>query len=313
MDDPDLRQLRAFVTVAEQRHFGRAAEQLAITQQAASKRIAALERELGVRLLERGPAAVQLTDAGQQLLAPARAALAAGQAVVAAVRQRSAPARLDVWGHLYEPLRTVREALAAGPGPTVEVGPARDLDAVAAALVRGESAAGFGRHQPGAERELAHRLVRLEPLDAVLPADHPLARAERLRPADLAALRLVLPADPARLDFLARFGEHFGVPLLPGEANLGLAHLLDRVRAVPDGCTLLPAELPLAVPPGLAVRPLADPVPLYAWSLVWHRERPHPAVPALLRAFADRGRDRRWLEYRPDRDWLPGADARELA
>ncbi|MFE2349888.1 LysR family transcriptional regulator [Kitasatospora cineracea] len=313
MDDPDLRQLRAFVAVAEQRHFGRAAEQLAITQQAASKRIAALERELGVQLLDRGPAAVQLTDAGRRLLDPARAALAAGQAALAAVRQRAAPARLDVWGHLFEPLRTVRDALAAAPGLTVEVGPARDLDAVAAALVRGESAAGFGRHQPCAGGELAHRLVRLEPVDAVLPADHPLARADRLRPADLAALRLVLPADPARLDFLARFGAHFGVPLLPGEANLGLAHLLDRVRAVPDGCTLLPAELPLAVPPGLTVRPLVDPVPLYAWSLVWHRERPHPAVPALLRAFAERGRERRWLEYRPDRDWLPGADARDLA
>ncbi|WP_033215726.1 LysR family transcriptional regulator [Kitasatospora phosalacinea] len=313
MDDPDPRQLRAFVAVAEQRHFGRAAEQLAISQQAASKRIAALERELGVRLLERGPAAVRLTDAGRRLLGPARAALAAGQAAVAAVRQRAEPARLDVWGHLYEPLRTVREVLAVATGPTVEVGPARDFGAVAGALARGEIAAGFGRHQPGAERESAHRLVRLEPVDVVLPAAHPLARADRLRPADLAALRLVLPADPARLDFLARFGERFGVPLLPGEANLGLAHLLERVRDLPDGCTLLPAELPLAAPPGLAVRPLVDPVPLYAWSLVWHRERPHPAVPALLRAFAERGRDRRWLEYRPDRDWLPGADARDLA
>ncbi|BAJ28606.1 MULTISPECIES: LysR family transcriptional regulator [Kitasatospora] len=313
MDDPDLRQLRAFVAVAEQRHFGRAAEQLAISQQAASKRIAALEGELGVRLLDRGPAYVRLTDAGQRLLAPARAALAAGRAAVAAVRQQAAPARLDVWGHLFEPLRTVREVLSGISGLTVEVGAARDLDAVAAALSRGESAAGFGRHQPGSGRELAHRLVRLEPVDAVLPAAHPLARADRLRPADLAALRLVLPAAPARLDFLARFGERFGVPLLPGDANLGLAHLLDRVRALPDGCTLLPAELPLAVPPGLVVRPLADPVPLYAWSLVWHRERPHPAVPALLRAFAERGRDRRWLEYRPGRDWLPGADADELA
>ncbi|WP_368662681.1 LysR family transcriptional regulator [Kitasatospora sp. NA04385] len=181
MDDPDLRQLRAFVTVAEQRHFGRAAERLAISQQAASKRIAALERELGVRLLERGPAAVRLTEAGQQLLAPARAALAAGQAAVAAVRQRSAPARLDVWGHLYEPLRTVREVLAAAPGLTVEVGPARDLGAVAGALAWRERR----RVRPppaGRRAESAHRLVRLEPVDVVLPAGHPLARADRLRP-----------------------------------------------------------------------------------------------------------------------------------
>ncbi|MFJ1794852.1 LysR family transcriptional regulator [Kitasatospora griseola] len=311
--DPDLGQLRAFVTVADQRHFGRAAQQLAITQQALSKRIARLEQELDTRLLDRGPAAVRLTAAGERLLDPARTALAAGQAALAAVRRLAEPARLDVWGHLFEPLRTVREVLAAATGLTIEVGPARDLAAVAAALDRGESAAGFGRHHTGPDGQLAHRLVRLEPVDAVLPAAHPLARVETLRPADLAALRLVLPADPARLDFLARFAERFAVPLLPGDANLGLDHLLERVRTVPDGCTLLPAELPLAVPPGLVVRPLADPVPLYAWSLVWHRERPHPAIPALLRAFADRGRDRRWLEYRPGRDWLPETDARDLA
>ncbi|GGQ81727.1 LysR family transcriptional regulator [Kitasatospora griseola] len=311
--DPDLGQLRAFVTVADQRHFGRAAQQLAISQQALSKRIARLEQELDTRLLDRGPAAVRLTAAGERLLDPARTALAAGQAALAAVRRPAEPARLDVWGHLFEPLRTVREVLATAPESTIEVGPARDLAAVAAALDRGESAAGFGRHHTGPDGQLAHRLVRLEPVDAVLPAAHPLARAETLRPADLAALRLVLPADPARLDFLTRFAERFAVPLLPGDANLGLDHLLERVRTVPDGCTLLPAELPLAVPPGLVVRPLADPVPLYAWSLVWHRERPHPAVPALLRAFADRGRDRRWLEYRPGRDWLPETDVRDLA
>ncbi|MEV7121368.1 LysR family transcriptional regulator [Kitasatospora griseola] len=311
--DPDLGQLRAFVTVADQRHFGRAAQQLAISQQALSKRIARLEQELDTRLLDRGPAAVRLTAAGERLLDPARTALAAGQAALAAVRRPAERARLDVWGHLFEPLRTVREVLATAPESTIEVGPARDLAAVAAALDRGESAAGFGRHHTGPDGQLAHRLVRLEPVDAVLPAAHPLARAETLRPADLAALRLVLPADPARLDFLTRFAERFAVPLLPGDANLGLDHLLERVRTVPDGCTLLPAELPLAVPPGLVVRPLADPVPLYAWSLVWHRERPHPAVPALLRAFADRGRDRRWLEYRPGRDWLPETDVRDLA
>ncbi|MEV4560671.1 LysR family transcriptional regulator [Kitasatospora sp. NPDC049285] len=315
--DPDLAQLRAFVTVAEQLHFRRAAEQLAISQQGVSKRIAALERELGVRLVDRGRSAVGLTEAGRRFLEPARAALAAGRAAVAAAREGVGPARLDVWGHLFEPLRTVREVLGGDGGLPVEVGPGRDLAGVAEAVERGEAAAGFGRFHPPAEgagppARLAHRLVRLEPVDVVLPAGHPLARQAQVRPADLAALRLVLPAAPARLDFLARFAERFGVPVLPGEANLGLAHLLDRVRAAPEACTLLPAELPLAASPGLVVRPLADPVPLYAWSLVWHRDRPHPAVPALLRAFADRGRERRWLEYRPGRDWLPETDAREL-
>jgi len=314
--DLDLAQVRAFVATAEQRHFRRAAESLAITQQGLSKRVARLEEVLGARLFERGGGSVELTDAGRRFLAPARAALAAGKVAVDAVRADGAPIRLDMWGHLFAPLRTVREVLDADGGPQVEVGPGRDLPGAAAALVRGEIGAGFGRyHRWGDETEervLAHRLVRLEPVDAVLPAGHPLAAEGSLRPTQLGALRLVPPATAARLDFLGRFAEQFGIALLPGEANLGLDYLLERVRTVPDGFTLLPAELPLAPGSGLVVVPLVDPTPLYAWSLVWHRERPHPGVAGLLRAFAEVGRSRRWLEYRPGQDWLPEADAAEV-
>ncbi|WP_042387877.1 LysR family transcriptional regulator [Streptacidiphilus melanogenes] len=325
MDDLDLAQVRAFVAAAEQLHFRRAAEALSLTQQGLSKRIARLEEGFGVRLFDRDRGGVELTAAGARFLTPARAALAAGSAAVAAVRADGRPLRLDVWGHLFEPLRTVREAVAAaGDQVTVEVGQGRDLPGVAAALARGEIGAGFGRFHPAAdasdgapERALAHRLVRLEPVDAVLRADHPLARAGQVRPGQvrpgqLAALRLVLPAAAGRLDFLARFAEQFGVPVLEGGANLGLDHLLRRVRATEDGFTLLPSELPLEPGSELAVVPLADPTPLYAWSLVWHQHRPDPGVPALLRAFAETGRPRRWLEYRPGRDWLPEADRREM-
>ncbi|WP_042427622.1 LysR family transcriptional regulator [Streptacidiphilus anmyonensis] len=320
MDDLDLAQVRAFVAVAEHLHFRRAAEALALTQQGLSKRVARLEERLGVRLFDRDRGGVALSAAGTRFLEPARAALAAGSAAVAAVRAHGRPLRLDVWGHLFEPLRTVREAVAAaGDRVAVEVGPGRDLPGVAAALARGEIGAGFGRFHPAAdapdgapERALAHRLVRLEPVDAVLRADHPLARAGQVRPDQLAALRLVLPAAAGRLDFLARFAEQFGVPVLEGGANLGLDHLLQRVRATGDGFVLLPSELPLEPGPDLVVVPLVDPTPLYAWSLVWHHDRPDPGLPALLRAFAESGRPRRWLEYRPDRDWLPEADRREV-
>ncbi|WP_406089616.1 LysR family transcriptional regulator [Kitasatospora purpeofusca] len=328
--DLDLAQVRAFLATAEHLHFRRAAESLALTQQGLSKRIAGLERELGVRLFDRGRAAVELTAAGRRFLGPAREALAAGEAAVAAVREAVPPLRLDVWGHLFAPLRTVREALDAAPGPAVEVGSVRDLAAAAAALARGETAAGFGRYHhhgvSGADggsaaagpdgtdgRALAHRLVRLEPVDAVLRADHPLAARPFLRPAELAALRLVPPAAPGRLEFLSRFVERFGSRLLPGEANLGLDHLLERVRTVPDGFTLLPAELPVDPGAGLRAVPLVEPTPLYAWSLVWHRDRPHPGLPSLLAAFAEAGVARRWLEYRPERDWLPEADVQAAA
>jgi DNA-binding transcriptional LysR family regulator len=76
---PDLRQLRAFVAVAEERNFTRAAERLHMAQQAVSKSVRGLERELGVELLERTTREVRLTPAGEELLASGGEALRAAE------------------------------------------------------------------------------------------------------------------------------------------------------------------------------------------------------------------------------------------
>jgi DNA-binding transcriptional LysR family regulator len=68
----ELRQLRAFVEVADQRHFGHAAKRLRLTQPALTQRIQALERELGSHLLERNARGVRLAPAGTLLLPHAR-------------------------------------------------------------------------------------------------------------------------------------------------------------------------------------------------------------------------------------------------
>ncbi len=70
-----------FVTVAEELHFGRAAQRLSIVQSAVSQQITRLERELGVRLLERTSRRVRLTPAGERVLATARETLAAAARV----------------------------------------------------------------------------------------------------------------------------------------------------------------------------------------------------------------------------------------
>jgi DNA-binding transcriptional LysR family regulator len=74
---PDLRQLRVFVAVAEELNFTRAAARLHMAQQAVSKSVAQLERELGVELLERTTREVRLTEAGEALLDDAPPAIAA--------------------------------------------------------------------------------------------------------------------------------------------------------------------------------------------------------------------------------------------
>src|SRR5919108_999448 len=86
----DPRLLRPFVVLAEELHFGRAAERLHITQPALSQQIARLERQVGIRLLDRTPHRVDLSDAGRAVLAPAREAIRAADAAAAAARAHAA-------------------------------------------------------------------------------------------------------------------------------------------------------------------------------------------------------------------------------
>jgi DNA-binding transcriptional LysR family regulator len=314
--DLDLGRVRAFVAVADEGHFGRAAAGLSVSQQGLSKRIARLEAELGVQLLTRSPAGVSLTEAGRRFLVPARRLLAAGDLASAAARREERPLRLDVWGHLYAPMRTVKEALEHAPGLDVEPGRARDLPAALSALSRAEIDVGFGRlhRSPGGVSDpVAHRLVRLEPLDAVLGLGHPLAGRDSLRPAELASSTLVLPAAGQRLDYLTRFADRFGIADRAEGPNLGLAEFLERIRAGRDCFSLLPADVPPPAGAGVVAVPIVDPTPLYGWSLVWPRGDRHPRLAALLEAFGTAGRAARWLEFRPGADWLPDPDLAEAA
>lgn len=144
--DLDVAQVRAFVRAADELHFGRAAGTLAISQQALSKRIARLESLLGVELFRRGGNGVRLTEAGQRFLPPARQTLAVADAAVAAAVGKHRPLRVDVWGHLYAPMRTL--AHVAGQAGDLTLGHGRDLPSVTAALLHGDIDAAFGRVHP---------------------------------------------------------------------------------------------------------------------------------------------------------------------
>ncbi|MFD7300913.1 MULTISPECIES: LysR family transcriptional regulator [Streptomyces] len=301
--DLDLAHVRAFVRAAEELHFGRAAATLTITQQALSKRIARLESLLGTELFQRGGSGVRLTDAGRRFLPPARQALAAADIAVAAAVGSHRPLRVDVWGHLYAPMRTL--AQVAGRAGELVLGHGRDLPSVTAALLHGDIDAAFGRVHPPLHAGLAHRLVRLEPVDAVLSADHPLAAEPALRPDQLRDSVLWAPGPLDRLDFLHQFAGRFGIRTTATSVNLGLTHFLAEVAQEPRRFSLLPADMPLPDTPGLRAVPLIDPTPLYAWSLLWRTGHGHPGLNDLTAACAAQAGRSRWLEYDPARDWLP--------
>ena len=312
--DLDLAQVRAFVAAAERLHFGQAADHLAVSQQALSKRIARLEAELGVQLFLRGGHAVELTDAGRRFLEPARQTLAHGDLAVAAARHVERPLRIDFWGHLFAPMRTLVPVIDR-VAVTVETGPGRDLPGVLDALARSATDVGFGRvHGVDTSRDATstHRLVRLEPVDVVVAENHRLAGRSEVRPDELRDSVLWCPAALDRLDFYQQFATRFDIPAASGTANLGIDHFLDQVAADPARFALVPADLELPERTRVRSIPLVEPTPLYAWSLVWRTSDPHPGVEALLRAFAEVGGRSRWLEYRPGRDWLPAADVAEV-
>ena len=199
----ELRHLRYFLAVAEELHFGRAAERLHIAQPPLSQQIRALESELGVTLLRRSTRRVELTAAGAAFLERTRAILAAVGEAGEEVRRIDAGLEGSlvlgcVGSATYSLLpvlaRRLREEL---PGLEVEFrGEMLGPDLVAA-LLAGEIDLALLR-PPVLDPGVAVEVVRRDRLIVVLPEGHPLARRRRLTMADLAGEELVAHAGHGR-------------------------------------------------------------------------------------------------------------------
>ncbi|MFE6487043.1 LysR family transcriptional regulator [Streptomyces sp. NPDC057757] len=195
MDTLETRELRYFMAVAEELHFGRAAERLGMSQPPLSRAIQQLERRLGVSLLERNRRGVSLTDAGEVLLHEGRAAL---DATAAAARRTRRAGGADSPGaprnrlvlavkaaSSHELLQKLLDAYAAEPdaveievlpcGMCEQEGLLRDGRADVALLhAPFNSLAGFDSEELQTEGQIA-----------ILPAGHPLAARESLSLADV--------------------------------------------------------------------------------------------------------------------------------
>ncbi|MER6343320.1 LysR family transcriptional regulator [Streptomyces sp. NPDC001595] len=308
----DPRLLRAFVTVAEELHFTRAAARLYVAQQALSRDVRRLEREVGAELFVRTTRQVTLTGDGERLLPHARRVLQAQDDLLAAFGQtRPLLVDLNTTG-LGTPRRVLHRARELAPELELMARFESGLTGAAGELIAGRLDASFGRYaglDPALRGRLAHQPVRFEPMAIVLPEGHRLAALEAVPLAELAGETVYAgagnPRTPEWTDLAHRLFEGRGIevaspaPLAVGDEEF------QRIMAK-TGCPVL-AVVTFPAMPGCVLRPLIDPVPLSPLSLVWRKGLVHPGLEALRQAAAELSAEHGWLRRPADR-WIPAMD-----
>ncbi len=320
--DTDPRLLRAFVALAEELHFTRAAARLFVAQQALSRDIRRLEREWGAPLFVRSTRRVTLTPEGERLLPVARRVLAAHDELAAAVGAGGdRPLVVDVQAQVS----TGRLVLDAARRAVDERGLGLEFVArfhsgvtkAATEIAGGRLDVSFGRVaglDPAARSGLAHRLVRYERVAVLLPEGHRLAALPAVPLAALAGETLYAGAGNADTaewtDFARQLLDASGAALAPPFPRIeGEAEFVRVVRR--QGWSVLASEIFVGVP-GMVLRLLTDPVPLSPVSMVWRSGLRHPALTALAGVARDLAAAGQWLDHPPGA-WLPDADRRLLS
>lgn len=291
----DLRQLRQFVAVAEAEHVGRAAERLNMSQSPLSRQIQQLEASLGLSLFERVRKRVRLTREGRAFLAEARALLAQAERMEARARHvgRGEAGTLAVGyvagaAHARLLPAALRRLQAPRPALRIEL-KAQRSGAQREALRRHEIDCGVLYNPPAADDpDLASRHLLDEALLLAVPADHPLATAPAVGPADLAGLAWIGPPRGVNPDADARLlGACAACGFAPDhriEANDPTTSL--SLVAVGLGIALAQASLRSVTPPGVALRE----IPWFPLSVrlhaAWRRDDPRPLVGELVALLA---------------------------
>ncbi|MFE7775883.1 LysR family transcriptional regulator [Streptomyces sp. NPDC057445] len=271
----ELRHLRCFLAIAEERSLTRAATALHLTQPAVSRTLAALERHLGVRLADRSTHHLELTPEGRAFRDKAAAAVAAFDEALDASRLQRRPLRLGHSWSAFGPYTTplLRRWQHEHPDTPLEL---LRIDDRTAGLARGEVDAAVLRGQvntPG----LVTELLFTEPRVAAITSDGPLAARARLTLADLTAETIVLnPVSGTTTPDL-------WPPHARPASTMTVGNTDDWLTAIAAGrgAGVSSASTASMHPhPGVTYRPLTD-APVVPVLLAWRVTAPHPAVGAL--------------------------------
>ena len=285
----ELRQLRYFVAVAEERHFGRAAERLHISQPPLSQQIRRLEREIGAPLLQRTTRRVDLTAGGEVLLARAREILSAVDGATEDTRRAAngEVGRLAIGftgSATYSTLPALAGALReALPGVVLDLRGEMLTPAQVAGLLDGSLDLGVLR-PPVRERELEVEILRREPLVAVLPESHRLAAAS------------VVPLEQLRDEPFVTYPSHFRSVLHDAVEETCDAHgfrprvaleasetaTLVSFVAAGIGVSLVPDSVRHMRVRGAVYRPLGPGAAEVELAVAWRRDDHTPALDRAL-------------------------------
>ncbi len=285
----DLSQLRCFVTVAEELHFGRAAARLNMTQPPLSRQIQVLEHIVDATLLERSSRSVRLTPAGRSFLPEAKRILKLAESA-SQVARRIAQGKTGslkigftaaaAYGFLPDLVAACRARLPDVDLSLKEMVSGDQMEA----LTSGQIDAGLLR-PPIARPELAIKRVVAEPLVAALPKSHPLAKAANVSikdfddqpfimysPYESRYFHDLLVAQFSRANVLPRYEQHLSQ----------IHSVLSMVRAG-LGSAIVPEAAKRLQFDGVVLKPLTLKMPAAVeLFMVWRREFDNPLTPTLV-------------------------------
>ncbi len=286
--------MRSFVLAAERGQLQQAADELGITQQAVSKRIAALERELGVRLFARTARGVEPTLDGQAFLAHARGIVTAVERAGSAIRPESRAPRIDVLGYRLGQAVVLHEYWGAHPGTELDVVVLKvdDPQQAVAAVRAGEVDASFRTvtdlQTLPAEVRMLHLLDF--PMELLVGPKHPLFPVRTLTPEQLRGHRIWVPGIAPRSEwgeFYAELARDLELRIDGTGPNFGVEPLLDTLADSAEVATLTGARDRLIWPANHGLRriPVTNPTIAYPVSIIFREPDPHPGIRPVIDHF----------------------------
>jgi DNA-binding transcriptional LysR family regulator len=306
----ELRQLSYFVAVAEELHFGRAAERLFISGPSLSQQISSLERELGTQLLVRDRRHVELTPAGSQFLTDAREVLASATRAFDRARKGGGelPLRLGYVSWLPPEVATIAD-------PRIRIDEwVLPSHTQAGRVAHGSLDLGIAWVEEAdiARLNLSAHLLWYETLQAVVPRANDASHHESVSAAEVTVL---IDVDEASWSSWNRYASAFASANQTSVTKIsdgGIAGpaFFDHVARLGRPVLESPKRHAEPMPPTLTRRPVRPPVPLWGWALLRRADDARPVVARATQILTDLASTCGWLTRPAEPHWPPSNDER---